>query len=206
MRRPFMPMFWGDYFADTKHLECAQHGAYLQLIGHYWEHEGLPDDERELARIVGLPLKSWRAMQPKIHEFFHDGWRHKRIDEEFVKYDEKVARLKVAGSNGGTKARMARDKAKELAGNPVAHASSQAIAGIPQKTPDPSYSTLNHKELTSTFVGTARASENPAITTTTEAAATKKSGSPNGLSGAKPSIPISAEFAETLQKKWGSRC
>ena len=106
MRRPFMPFYTGDYHADTQHLETAQHGAYLLLIMHYWANEGLPDDERELARITKLPLHSWRQMQPKIQAFFHDGWHHKRIDEEMDKVRCKIERLKVAGSNGGTKAQL----------------------------------------------------------------------------------------------------
>lgn len=134
MRRPFMPLYWGDYLADTQHLETVQHGAYLLLIAHYWMNENLPDSDSELARITKLPVKSWRHMRPSIQIFFHDGWKHKRIDEEMARYGEKVARLKVAGSNGGTKAKMARDKAKELAGNPVAYASSQASSNHNQTT------------------------------------------------------------------------
>lgn len=196
MRRPSMPIFWGDYLADTQHLETVQHGAYLLLIAHYWEHEGLPDDDKQLAKIAGLPLASWRQMQAKIQPFFFDGWKHRRVEAELAKYDHRIARLKVAGSNGGTKAKIARDNARKNGSHASSHASSQAIA---HPASSHAVATLK-KEINSSFLsGTARASENPAnsntekterhesvqnppvpkasFSTATEAAATTKSGS-----------------------------
>ena len=88
-RRPWMPMWWGDYFGDTKHLSTVQHGCYLQLIGHYWLHGKLPDDDRALATIVGMRVDTWRRWHREaIRHFFEDGWRHKRIEEELAKLSE----------------------------------------------------------------------------------------------------------------------
>ena len=80
----FMKMYWGDYFADTRHLSTLQHGAYLLLIAHYWNSgKPLPDNDRELQRIVGIKGAVWKNTKPLLASFFKiaDGvWSHKRID------------------------------------------------------------------------------------------------------------------------------
>jgi uncharacterized protein YdaU (DUF1376 family) len=80
-----MPLYCGDYLRDTRHLTTEQHGAYFLLILEYWAKGKLPDDDVQLARIVGLPLAKWLKMRPVMLAFFHDGWHHKRVDEELAK-------------------------------------------------------------------------------------------------------------------------
>ena len=82
--RPWMPLYIGDYLADTTHLGALQSGAYLHLIMHYWQHGGLPDDEAAIARIARLTPTEWRRVRPTLAAFFYDGWKHKRIDEELA--------------------------------------------------------------------------------------------------------------------------
>ena len=40
MKYQFMPVFWGDFLANTMDLTAQEVGAYLLLIAHAWEHDG----------------------------------------------------------------------------------------------------------------------------------------------------------------------
>lgn len=98
--RPWMPFYIGDYRADTPHLSTAQHGAYLLLIFHYWQLGGLPDDDEQLARIVGMTPAEWRKNRPVNRAFFTDGWRHARIEREIAAASEKYERRVKAAKRG----------------------------------------------------------------------------------------------------------
>lgn len=95
-----MPLHIGDYLADTGHLGTAQHGAYLLLIMHYWRNGGVPDNDRQLASIARLPLRIWQDIRPIIEAFFQPGWKHKRIDDELRRAQEKYDRRSSAGTEG----------------------------------------------------------------------------------------------------------
>lgn len=98
-----MPLYIADYLKDTTHLGALESGAYLHLIMDYWQNGKLPADDKLLARISKLTEREWRKLKPVLQAFFHDGWKHKRIDEELAE----VAR--IAESNAG-KARDAANK------------------------------------------------------------------------------------------------
>ena len=62
MGRAWMPLYVGDYLRDTRDLNTLQHGAYLLLIMHYWQHDALPSDDARLAAITGLSVAQWRRV------------------------------------------------------------------------------------------------------------------------------------------------
>jgi len=102
----WMPLNVGDYLADTGHLTTTQHGAYLLLIMHYWRKRELPDDDKQLAAIAKLPLRIWLDSKETIQAFFHDGWRHKRIEEELAKRAKVSQERAIAGQKGGSRTQM----------------------------------------------------------------------------------------------------
>jgi uncharacterized protein YdaU (DUF1376 family) len=83
-----MPLYIADYLRDTRRLTLAEHGAYLLLIMEYWTAGGLPDDDHQLARIVGTTRGQWLKIRPAMEGFFQDRWTHKRIDSELARAAE----------------------------------------------------------------------------------------------------------------------
>lgn len=88
MSPPWMPLYIADYLRDTRRLSLAEHGAYLLLIMEYWTSGSLPNDDRQLARIVGSTPGQWSKIKPAMKAFFQDGWKHKRIDGELARAAE----------------------------------------------------------------------------------------------------------------------
>lgn len=103
MSRPWMPLFIADYLADTGHLSCSEHGAYLLLIMHYWQRGCLPRDDRKLASIARAMPEQWLSIKPAVAIFFDKKWRHKRIDVELEKSLSAYNRRAEAGRKGGRK-------------------------------------------------------------------------------------------------------
>ena len=105
----WMPLYIGDYLADTMSLEAREHGAYLLLIMHYWRNGPLPDDDRALAGIARVDRKTWAAdTGPIVRNFFaaEDGrLHHKRIDAE-----REAARLIAEKKRSAANARWGKDK------------------------------------------------------------------------------------------------
>lgn len=102
----WMPIYWSDYLADTGHLNAAEHGAYLLLIGHYWTTgKALVDNDKQLSRIARMTVREWQHSREVIMEFFQVSnglWRHGRVEAELVKAAEKYARRAKAGAKGGS--------------------------------------------------------------------------------------------------------
>jgi uncharacterized protein YdaU (DUF1376 family) len=150
MKRPWMPLYVGDYLGDTGHLTTAQHGAYLLLMMHYWRKGELPDCDRQLSKITKLPLKTWCDYRPVLQDFFHDGWKHKRIDAELMRMMRVSEKRAIAGQKGGLGSALSRMKLENASLGrtmPRAIASparSEASARVDHSHPH-SYQTLSSK-------------------------------------------------------------
>lgn len=102
---PFMPLYVGDYLADTTHLTCTEHGAYILLLMAMWRAGGsLPDDPSKLARFARCTTGQWARMSATILDFFEqeDGRIvHRRLAREMTKHGVAVERQRQLSSNGG---------------------------------------------------------------------------------------------------------
>lgn len=76
---PALPLFTDAYLADTRHLNTEEHGAYLLLMMEAWRRPecSLPDDDRLLARLAGLPLDRWQEVRPVVMQFWRRDGRRK---------------------------------------------------------------------------------------------------------------------------------
>jgi uncharacterized protein YdaU (DUF1376 family) len=85
----------------TFHLSLAEEGAYRRLIDEYMlGREPLPDDDKALARILGISGEEWAVVAPKVREFFcaRKGRLHnKRCDEELRAQDMRSERFSERG-------------------------------------------------------------------------------------------------------------
>ena len=89
-----MPLYVGDYLADTGRLTTEQHGAYLLMLMDYWRSGPLPDDDAALAQIARLSPERWKQQRNTLSKFFNidaGEWHHKRVDAEREKAEENRA-------------------------------------------------------------------------------------------------------------------
>lgn len=140
----WMPIYIGDYLADTSRLSTEQHGAYLLLLMDYWRNGPPMDDDEELASITKLSAQQWKKHAAKIRGFFSsvDGRLiQKRCDEERQKAGLVSSKRSVAGKQGAAKRWGKQD------GDQIANAMANAIAepmpdgwqnDAPSQSPSPS--------------------------------------------------------------------
>lgn len=107
----WMPLWIGDYLADTMHLTTEQHGAYLLLIFHQWRQGEIPDDDEVLAQIARLQPAAWKRSRPVLARFFTiaDGrWVQGRAAREkagAAEARERIGQVRSAAGRAGARAR-----------------------------------------------------------------------------------------------------
>lgn len=135
----WMPLYIGDYIADTMHLTCEQHGAYLLLMMAYWRKGGpLPSNDASLSAICRLSLDAWSIHKAVLMEFFDTSkggvWIHGRIEKELSEsIDKKEKAAEKARKAAEERWRLERIKAEN------ATSTEQALLDdCPSPSPSPS--------------------------------------------------------------------
>lgn len=93
---PALPLWTDAYIGDTAHLSLEQHGAYLKLLMFAWRRRdcALPDDDRQLANVVGVSTRQWRKLKPVVMAFWDEmaaGWVNARAAAEIGNADRRIA-------------------------------------------------------------------------------------------------------------------
>lgn len=105
MSAKWISFFPGDYLRDTGTLTMQQHGAYLQVLLHYYVSGPISKDAAAYAGAGAAVSALHRAcsafteneredVQFVLSKFFHlegDFWHHKRADAEIAKSAERSA-------------------------------------------------------------------------------------------------------------------
>ena len=115
MKHPWMPIFWGDFFANTLHLTAQEIGAYLCLIAHIWENGGtITADSHRLRRIARVTAAHWPKVWKTLKPFFEiegegDPIRvtHVRVLRELAKADGISKQRKIAAQQMHSKHKLA---------------------------------------------------------------------------------------------------
>ena len=141
--KAWMPLWIGDYLADTMHLDAEAHGAYLLLIMHYWRSgQPLPNCAVQLTHIARLSGRGSASVLSTVLAFFEvDGetYRHRRIDEEL----NKSANLKEAQRQRTEAARAAREAKRKAATEDVTKVVTETVTEDVTRSPSPSPSVKN---------------------------------------------------------------
>lgn len=145
----WMPLYIGDYLADTARLTTEQHGAYLLLLMDYWRSGRLPDDDAVLSQITKMTPDAWSNAKAMLAQYFsieNGYWIHKRVEQEI----ELAKKNKDKNHKRAVQAAQARwgdkDAKSNSESNPSSNATSNAISNakaVLEECPSPSPSPID---------------------------------------------------------------
>lgn len=138
-----MPLYIGDYLADTSRLTTEQHGAYLLLLMDYWRSGRLPDNDQVLAQIAKLSPDAWSNARAMLEQFFsieNGFWIHGRVEKELAQSLENKAKNHLRAVQAAEKRWNKQPK------DATSNANSNAQAMLKQ-CPSPSPSPSKNKDI-----------------------------------------------------------
>jgi uncharacterized protein YdaU (DUF1376 family) len=138
----WMPLYIGEYLADTMHLTTEQSGAYLLLIMAYWRKKGpLPSNPAALAAICRLSSDAWSIHQAVLEEFFDTStpglWVHKRVEKELAEAGVKKERAEVKAKNAADARWSRENNATSIASRNAPSTPQAVLEECPSPSPSP---------------------------------------------------------------------
>ena len=111
------------YQQKTLSLTLAEDAAYRRLLDAYMtSRQPLPDDDSALARLIGIGVDEWRAIAPKVREYFKAKsgklW-NQRCDTELLRQDRRTKKHSEISKKGAA-ARWNKNKDLHADGKPTA--------------------------------------------------------------------------------------
>lgn len=102
MSLPYMPIYWGDYLADTRHLDCTEHGAYLLLLAYQWSTGNpLPLEQTQCDRIAQAYTPHQSAAVGKVLSAYFQktdkGYINTRLQGIRTDIEAKISKKTAAG-------------------------------------------------------------------------------------------------------------
>src|SRR5882672_3065825 len=94
--KPWFKFQVADFRVEMIKLTPAQRGGYVCLIMYYWEHEGLPEDDQQLARIAGMTPREWTRNREAVVSLFGPSMTHSRMSSMLCEWLEKSNKRKEA--------------------------------------------------------------------------------------------------------------
>ena len=76
----WFPMHIGEEVMEVKDLSIETRGALYSLALDYFYKGGLPNNDRMVQKIAGVPARKWRTVYRELQTIFTPGWRHPRWD------------------------------------------------------------------------------------------------------------------------------
>lgn len=99
----WMPLYIGDYLADTLQLSAEQHGAYLLMLMHQWHAGSVPDDAVALCQICHVRISRYAAsVRPILERYFvlgSSGWQNHRLSVERERATARYAKASAKGKS-----------------------------------------------------------------------------------------------------------
>ena len=123
------PRYSSLWRSKTRHLDPYQEGCYLRLVDEYMEmRQPLPDDDRALARIIGISLEEWQTNACGIVRAFFVAQNgvlfHDRCDKILAEQDAR-SKTQSEKSKKGAEARWKKNKVIDACG--IASGNGQAM-------------------------------------------------------------------------------